>query len=187
MLKNFQNTFQQLPSSNKSMVFIMRLYFFWQVVANVFIGIYIYTISKSFFDIAVYNILLFMWAFISFVWLWLLAWIYKWNIKNFYFWWYFLFILAFLVLLLNWGTKIWVYSFWMIYWAWIWLYYNAVHTQELKNILKKSRSHYSSSVTIWKNLIESLLPLILAGLFYLWNIYNFKFIQFYSYYLYVFI
>jgi len=154
------------------MVYIMWLYFFGQVVANVFIGIYIYQISQSFFDIAIYNILLFSWAFITFVWLWLLAWIYKWNIKNFYFWAYVLFIVWFLILLLNGDTEKWVFLFGFVYGWWIWLYYNAVHTQELNNISKSSRNHYSSSVNIGKNLIESLLPLLLAILFYIWNDYS---------------
>lgn len=172
MIKDFHLKFKQLPDSTKSMVYIMWLYFFWQVVANVFIWIYIYNIWQSFFDIALYNILLFTWAFSAFVWFWLSAWINKWNIKNFYYWSYFAYILSFLTLLFYWDSVLWVYVFWIIYWAWIWLYYNAVHTQELKNINKSLRNHYSSSVTIWKNIIESLFPLVLAGIFFIWTQYS---------------
>lgn len=162
----------QLPCTTKAMVYIMWLYFFGQVVANVFIGIYIYNISQSFFDIALYNILLFTGAFIFFVWLWLLAWMKKWNIKNFYYWSYFLYILSFIVLLFYWDSVFWVYIFGFIYGWGIWLYYNAVHTQELKNISSWLRNHYSSSVTIWKNLIESLFPLLLAWIFFIGNKYT---------------
>lgn len=172
MIKDFHSKFKQLPDSTKSMVYIMWLYFFWQVVANVFIWIYIYNIWQSFFDIALYNILLFTWAFIAFVWLWILAWLKKWNIKNFYYWAYWAYIFSFLILLFFWDSVWGVHLFWIIYWAGIGLYYNAVHTQELKNISVWLRNHYSSSVTIWKNLIESLFPLLLAGIFYVWTQYS---------------
>ena len=41
MLRKFHKSFTHLPSTTKSMAYIMWLYFFGQVVANVFIGIYI--------------------------------------------------------------------------------------------------------------------------------------------------
>ena len=44
--------------------------------------------------------------------------------------------------------------------------------KELEYIKKEERNYYSSFVTFGKNLITALFPLIIAGLFYICNLYN---------------
>lgn len=150
----------------------MWIYNLWQVVANIFISLYIYKINNNFFDIVIYNGIFFTAIMLWFVGFWFFATLKSLSIRLFYQIWYILFALAFMQLLFF-DNIVWIYIFSVLYGLWMWLYWNAVHTQELAYVDKKQRNYYSSFVSIWKNLIESLFPLIIAVIFYVSNYYNF--------------
>ena len=66
MFRRFLDTFNQLPNSNKSMVYLMWIYGVGVIITNIFVNIYVFQISQSFSDVAIYNILFYTSTFIGF-------------------------------------------------------------------------------------------------------------------------
>ncbi len=174
MIKLFLLNFKKLPESNKSMVYLMWIYSVWALIAMTFVNIYVFKINNSFKDIIFYNINFFTFNFVwfSFIW-WIMSLLWK-NIKNMYYIWYSFFTLSFICLLIfNWNL-FWAYVFWSLYGLWNWSFRCAVHTQELKNIEDKNRDFYSSSITVWRNILQIITPLIVSLIFYLSTFSNFN-------------
>jgi len=70
------------------------------------------------------------------------------NIKNMYYFAYILYIIAFLsIFIFKWYFAI--FSFAIIFWLWYWMFWCAVHSQELINIEDKNRDAYSSIISSW--------------------------------------
>jgi len=88
------------------------------------------------------------------------------NIKYLYYLAYSTYILAFLLLFIFNG-HLGIYLFAFIFWLWFGLFWCAVHTQELVNIEDKNRDLYSSIISSWKNVINIIVPLLIAGLFFI--------------------
>lgn len=173
MLKNFSKNFNKLPLSNKSMVYLMWIYSAWSIITWFFINIYVFKLHNSFNEILIYNMISFTSIFIGFTIIWWIMSIIQRDIKNMYYLSYILFIISFIFIFIFKWTLFWVYLFWILYGIWTWVFWNAVHTQELKNIENKNRDFYSSSITAWNNLISIVNPLLIALIFYLANIFNF--------------
>lgn len=174
MLKIFLYNFNKLPESNKSMIYLMWIYDIWAIISSIFINIYVFKINNSLGDIIYFNIFFLTFSLIGFTYIWFLMSIFKKNIRNMYYVSYILFILAFTFLFFyNWNL-IWVYVFWVLFWLWNWAFWCAVHTQELKNIENKNRDFYSSSISVWQNIVSVLVPLLVAFLFYISKIYKFE-------------
>lgn len=174
MLKKFKNNFKKLPSSNKSMIYLMWIYNAWWIVISVFINIYVFSLQKSIIDVLIYNSIYFSFTSIWFIGVWSIMSILGKNIKNMYYFAYSFFILGFLtIFLVNWYT--WIYLFASIYWLWFWMYWCAVHTQELVNIKDKTRDIYSSIIWTWKNIITIFMPLFISGIFFVvWKNFDFS-------------
>ncbi len=174
MFKKFIQNFNKLPLSNKSMVYLMWIYWVWQLIVNIFINIYIYKINKSLESVIFYNIFFYTFCLIWFSWIWYFMSVFRKDIINMYYISYISFILSFILLFLLNNSIYWIYLFWTIYWFWTWAFWCAVHTQELKNITNKNRDFYSSSIWIWNNLISVIFPILIAFTFYLSGFYNFN-------------
>jgi len=173
MLKNFIKTFNKLPLSNKSMVYLMWIYWIWSIITWFFINIYIFKLYNSIEEIIIYNIIFFTSTFLWFSLIWWIMGVFQKDIKNMYYISYFLFIISFIELFIFNQSLFWVYSFWTLFWLWNWAFWNWVHSQELKNIDNKNRDFYSSSISAWNNVISIVNPLLIAFLFYLATIFKF--------------
>ncbi len=174
MIKKFINDFKKLPKSNKAMIYLMWIYNAGGIVASVFINIYVFSLNKEFLDVIYYNIIFLTTTFIGFSWVWTIMSIYRKNIKNIYYFAYFFYILAFLLIFIfKW--YLWVFLFASIYWLWFWMFRLAVHTQELVNIEDKTRDIYSSIISSWWNIINIIMPILIALLFFIvWKYFDFS-------------
>ena len=174
MLQKFLTSFNTLPLSNKSMVYLMWIYGFGSIITGTFVNIYIFKVHNSFIEILFYNVAFFSATFIGFsLFGWIMS-ILQGNIKNMYYLSYVLFIVSFLFLLVYWGYQTWyIYLFWALFGLWNGSFWNAVHTQELKNISDSDRDFYSSSISAGKNIIAILTPFLIALIFTLANIFQF--------------
>lgn len=174
MFKKFLTSFNKLPLSNKSMVYLMWIYGVGSIITSTFVNIYIFKLHNSFAEILFYNMAFFSATFVGFS---LLGWIMsvlQGNIKNMYYLSYVLFILSFLFLLVYWGHQTWyIYLFWALFGLWNGSFWNAVHTQELKNISDNDRDFYSSSISAGKDIIAILTPFLIALIFTLAHIFQF--------------
>ncbi|MFA5917248.1 MAG: MFS transporter [Candidatus Gracilibacteria bacterium] len=151
----------------------MWIYSVGALIAFTFINIYVFKIHNSFKDIIFYNMVFFTSIFIGFSILGLIMSIFSKNIKNMYYVAYFLFILSFICLFIFNGNLIGAYVFGSLYGLGNGSFRNAVHTQELKNIMNKNRDFYSSSISVGTNILSILTPLIIAFIFYICNKINF--------------
>ena len=167
MFKKFIKDFKDLPKSNKSMVFLMWIYSIWSIVSWLFINIYVFQINKDILDVIYYNLVFFTSTFIWFSVLWYLMSLYRKDIKLLYYVSYILFISSFLSLLLFQTYIFSIFIFGIIYWLWTWTFWCAVHTQELVHIKDNKRDLYSSSISVWTNLISIIIPLFVSLIFFL--------------------
>lgn len=173
-MQKFLHSFRQLPESNRSMVYLMWIYSAGMIITNIFVNIYVFQINNSFTDVALYNIVFFTATFIGFSWIGTYMWYIWWNIKNMYYIGYVLFMMSFGLLFLLGETLLGIYIFSTIYALWNWVFWNAVHTQELNNISDINRDFYSSSISAWANIMDVLVPLGVATVFFLSNIFSFN-------------
>jgi hypothetical protein len=174
MLEKFHTAFIGLPLSNRSMVYLSWIYSAWVLIATLFVNIYIYKITQSIIWNIVYTGLFYCFTLVWFSGMWYIMSCFRWNVTNLYYFWYGLFIISFLILLFWWQNGEIVYTFAAIYGLWNWLFWCALHTQELKNILDENRDFYSSSVSSWKNVLEIFVPLFIWIAFYFWEMYKFS-------------
>lgn len=173
MFKTFLKTFDSLPISNKSMIYLMWIYSTWFIISSIFINIYVFKLYSSITDVIIFNIISYTSIIVWFVVFGFLMSVWGKNIKNMYYVWYVLFILSFLSLFfLEWNI-IWVYIFSFIFWLGDWAFWNAVHTQELKHIEDKNRDFFSSSISAWDNIIKIVLPLIISWIFFVGKVWEF--------------
>lgn len=173
MIKSFIQTFDKLPKSNKAMVYLMWIFYAWSLISNIFVNIYVFKINNSLFDSIIYNIIFISSKILWFSWIWYIMSLLKKDIKNMYYVWYIFFILSFILLLIfKWNIYS-TYIFWLFYWLWAWSFRMAVHSQELKNIKNETRDFYSSSISTWKNLISIIIPILVAFIFFLWDLFKF--------------
>lgn len=173
MLKKFISNFNMLPESNKAMVYLMWIYGVGEIITNTFVNIYIFKIHNSLLHIIIYNILSFTSTLLGFSFLWWLMSLWKKNIKNMYYISYILFIFAFVELLLSKWNLLGGYLFWIIFSFGNGAFWNAVHTQELKNIKNKNRDFYSSSISAGKNIISMIIPFFVSFFFLIGEKFNF--------------
>lgn len=172
MFQKFLINFRQLPSSNISMVYLMWIYHFGAIITNIFSSIYVYRVHESLSTVIVYHIVIFTFTLIGFVGLWVLATIYSWNTKWFFTVAFISYIFALINILFFWETFLWVFLYGALNGLWIWMYWNAIHTQELANVSDNDRDFYSSSVSFWKNIFSVLSPFIATIIFSLWLFFN---------------
>ncbi len=173
MLKRFFSHFNKLPESNKAMVYLMWIYGVGELISTTFVNIYIFKINNSFLNTIIYNLLFFSSTFLGFSFLWWIMSRENKNIKNMYYISYVLFILAFVELLSSRWSLIGGYIFWIIFAFWNGAFWNAVHTQELKNINNKNRDFYSSSISAGKNIIAMIIPFFVSFVFLLGKKFDF--------------
>jgi YQGE family putative transporter len=165
-MKKFLHSFNNLPLSTKSMVYLMWIYFIGVIISTTFVNIYIFQIEWSYFDVLVFNLIVFTSGAIWFIWMWILFSRLQRNVSQMYYIWYTLFILWFLVLFVF-PHNLWAsYLFWVFYWFAAGIYWNAVHSQELKNISNDARDFYSSSISAGSNIISVVIPLLISGIFF---------------------
>ena len=165
-MKHFFSIFSQLPLSNKSMVYLMWIYETGIVITNVFINIYIFQINQSLVDVAWYNIVYYGMILVWFSGIgWIMAYLWK-NIKYMYYIGYVMFITSFIPLIFWHNSYEATLLFALLYGLWSGTFWNAVHSQELKNIHDKYRDFYSSAISAGVNIIHIFIPLVVAFLFY---------------------
>lgn len=165
MLSTFFSTFFRLPLSNRSMIYLMWIYSLGGVITGVFLNIYVFKIHSSIIDLILYNLIYFTSSFLGFGLLgWMMAQI-SGNIRNMYYISYVMFIVAYFVLLVFDGTLLAVYLFAILFGFGNGAFWNAVHTQELKNIADKNRDFYSSSISAGQNIISVVVPFFVAIVF----------------------
>lgn len=165
MFNKFLNNFRALPESNRSLVFLLWIYYIWNVVANIFINIYIYKLNDSFNDLIVYYIFYFTFTFFGFAFVGYLMSVLQKSIKYLYYYSYLFFVISFILLFVLWESYLWIILFGILYWLWHWMYWNWMHSQELANIKNKKREMYASAVSIWKSLSEIIVPLMVSVIF----------------------
>ena len=172
-MKKIIQTFSVLPDSNKSMVYLMWIYGVWVIITTIFINIYIFQLNDSYVEVIIYNMLFYTSTFLWFSGVGWYMWYKQKDIKNMYYIGYVLFILSFVILFVFSQHTLGVYIFSVIYAFWNGAFWNAVHSQELKNIKDKNRDFYSSSISAGMNLIDVLVPLLIAVVFYVWDVFLF--------------
>ena len=170
MFKKIVKKFKKLPESNKSMIYLMWIYWAGWIIGSLFVNIYVFSFNKEILDVLYYNIVFLTSVLIWFSVIWLLFSIYEKNIKNMYYLAYLAYILAF-ILLFIFSWYLWIYLFATIYWLWFWIFRCAVHTQELVNIEDKTRDIYSSIISSWKNIIDIIMPFIISAIFFIVSLY----------------
>lgn len=167
MLKKFYQVFSNLPESNKAMVYLMWIYAAGDIITWIFINIYVFKLHNSLAEALVYNIIFFTSTFVWFSGVgYLMSFLQK-DIKNMYYVSYLLFILAFVEMFLFQWSLFASYLFGLIYAFWYGAFWNAVHTQELKNVEGENRDFYSSSISAGRNIISIIIPLFVALIFYM--------------------
>ncbi len=164
--------FNKFPESNRSMVYLMWIYGFWNLISTLFISIYVFKLETNISHVINYNILFFATVFLGFSWIGYLFSIAKINIRNMYYVWYILFIISFVFLFFLKGNIFWTYIFWLIYWLWFWAFRCAVHANELVNIKDKDRDFFSSMISAWGNILQIVTPLIVTAIFLIANYLN---------------
>lgn len=167
MLKQTKEKFNNFPTSNKSMIYLMWIYNFWQYIAWLFIWIYIFKINNDISYVINYNLIFFVACYLWFSWIWYIISYMKKSIKNVYYLSYTIMIFSFSILFLLENNIYGAYLFWLIYWIWFWSFWCAVHTNELTNIEDKNRDFYSSMISAWWNIIEIIAPLIVTFIFFI--------------------
>ena len=170
MLKKFIKNFKKLPESNKSMIYLMWIYWAGWIIGSLFVNIYIFSFNKEILDVFYYNIIFLTNVLIWFSGVWLLFSIYSKNIKYMYYLSYSSYIIAF-ILLFMFTWFLWIYLFAIIFWLGFWMFRCAVHTQELVNIKDKDRDIYSSIISSWKNIIDIIMPFIISAIFFIVSLY----------------
>jgi len=173
MFKKFIKNFRELPLSNRSMVYLMWVYWVGNIVSGIFINIYVYKINNSINDAILYNAIFYTSALVWFSVLWQIMWLLWKDIKSMYSISYALFIASFITIFLLKDTLLWAYLFWVLYAFWNGSFWNAVHTQELNNIEDKNRDFYSSSISAGDNINAIIIPSIVALIFYISSIIKF--------------
>jgi len=167
MFKIFIKNFQKLSNSNKSMIYLMWIYSIWWIISWIFINIYVFQLNKEILDVLYYNLVFVTSTFLWFSLLWYLMSILGKNIKKLYYISYILFISSFLFLFIFNNSLFSIFLFGIIYWFWNWSFWCAVHTQELINIKDNKRDLYSSSISVWTNIISIFIPLLVSLIFFL--------------------
>ena len=166
MITKFLQNFKKLPDSNKSMIYLMWIYNTGWIISTVFINIYIFSFNKEIIDVFTYNIIFVVNILVGFSFVGYIMSILSFNIKNMYYFAYIFYILAFLLIFsLDWYLGI--YTFAVIFWLWFGMFWCAVHSQELVNIEDKTRDIYSSIIYFWKTIINIVIPLLIALLFFI--------------------
>lgn len=166
MFKTFLSNFKKLPESNKAMIYLMWIYNAGWIIATVFINIYVFSLNKEILDVFYYNIVFLTGIFIGFSLIGFIMSVFQKNIKNMYYLAYSFYIIAFLLIFLfQW--YLWIYLFATIFWLWFWMFWCAVHTQELVNIEDKTRDIYSSIISSWKNIINIVMPILISAIFFI--------------------
>ena len=166
MLKDFIEKLKKLPKSNKSMIYLMWIYRIGEIIGSLFMNIYVFSLNKKILDVLQYNAVFFTSVFIWFSLVWLLFSAYRKNIKNMYYLAYSAYIIAFILLFIfNW--YLWVYLFAVIFWVGCWMFWCAMHTQELVNIEDRTRDIYGSIAFFWVNIINIVVPIIISVIFFI--------------------
>lgn len=172
-MKEFFQNFKKLSLSTKSMVYLMWIYFIGVIISTTFVNIYIFQIKWSYFDVLVFNFITFIASAFWFIWMWILFSRLQRNVSQMYYIGYILFIVWFLVLFIFPHNLIASYTFGVLYGLAAGIYWNAVHSQELKNISNETRDFYSSSISAGSNIISVIIPLIISGIFFFGDRINF--------------
>jgi len=173
MFKKISKKFKKLPESNKSMIYLMWIYWAGWIIGSLFVNIYVFSFNTEILDVLYYNIVFLTSVLIWFSVIWLLFSIYKKNIKNMYYMAYSAYILWF-IFLFTFSWYLWIYLFAIIYWLWFWMFRCAAHTQELVNIEDKTRDIYSSIISGWNNIINIFVPIIVSIIFLVvWKYFKF--------------
>ena len=165
MLDPFRENFTKLSISNKSMIYLMWIYWAGSIISSMFINIYVFKFNNEIYQVAYYNIIFFTSTLIWFSFVWYIMSILKKDIKNMYYIWYIFFMCSFVILFILQNKLFGTYIFWVLYGLWNWSFRNAVHSQELINIQSDSRYFYSSCLSAWKNIISIVLPLSISVIF----------------------
>ncbi len=166
MYKLTKTKFNNFPLSNKSMIYLMWIYSFWQFIAALFINIYIFKIDNDITNVIIYNIIFFASCLLWFSGVGYILSLYKINIRTMYYLSYIVFILSFIFLLLFKNNIVWSYIFWFIYGTWLGSFWCAVHANELNNIADENRDFYSSLISAGWNILQIITPLLVSVLFY---------------------
>jgi len=167
MFKKFIDSFNKLPDSNKSMIFLMWIYLIWWIIWWLFINIYIFQLNNEILEVLYYNLVLFTSRFVWFSLLWYLMSVFRKDIKLLYYVSYILFTISFLSLFIFKNYIFSIFLFGIIYWLWSWTFRCAVHTQELVNINDEKRDLYSSLISAGTNVISVIIPLFVSLVFFL--------------------
>lgn len=174
MFAKFIKNFQDLPLSNKSMVYLMWIYGMGWVIGWLFVNIYIFKLNKEIIDVIYYNLVFFTFSFFWFSLIGYIISLLKKDIKNMYYFSYILFIISFLFLLFFNQNMTMILFFASIYGLGNGAFRCAVHTQELVHIADNKRDLYSSSIHAGATIIGILMPIIVAFVFYISDLINYN-------------
>jgi len=173
MINLTKKKFNKFPNSNKAMIYLMWIFTFWHLISTLFISIFIFKFQSDISHVITYNIIFFISCFIWFSWIWYIYSVLQKNVKSMYYISYFLLIISYIYLLLFNSSIIWIYIFWLLHWAWFWVFWSVVHANELTNIKDKDRDFYSSLISAWWNILQIITPLLVSIVFIFWNYIDF--------------
>ncbi len=168
-MKDFLQAFSSLSKAHSSMVYLMWIYFVGVIVSTTFVNIYVFQLASSYTHVLIFNLITFTSSAIWFVSVGILYSLLQRNVSEMYYIGYVFFMLSFVVLFLFPYNLYASYIYGVFYGVAAGTYWNAVHSQELKNIGDTSRDFYSSSISAGSNLISVFVPLLISWLFILWD------------------
>lgn len=174
MFSKFIKNFQDLPLSNKSMVYLMWIYGMGGVISGLFVNIFIFKLDQNIVDVISYNLVFFTFSFIGFSLIGYVMSLLKKDIKNMYYISYSLFILGFVYLLFFHNQLVEILLFAMIFGTGNGAFRCAVHSQELVHIADKKRDLYSSSISAGSTIIGISMPLVVSWVFFVSKILSFN-------------
>lgn len=165
MLKKFLNKFKELSLPNKSLVYLVWIFFLWNAIVTFFINVYIFKAHNSYPILLATTIFFGLMSGISFILWWYAISKYRKDIKFSYYISYIFFILSFISLFFFKNDLHWAFIFYFFYSSGYGLFRNWIHTQEINNITDKQRDFYTSSVAFGRNLLFNFVPFIISIIF----------------------
>lgn len=165
-MKHIIENYKQLNIKNKSLIYLMWIYFFWHIITWIFINIYVFKLFQNIISVLAYNLVLYSSALIGFSLMGFVISALQKNIKISFFLSYISFMLSFLVLFIFRDAHYMVFLFAFLYGFWFWNYRCAIHTYELKETSQEQRDFYSSIITAWENTLTILTPFLISFIFF---------------------
>lgn len=173
LLRNRLTWFKNLPYKNTLMMVLRRTTKMRNIILNVFINIYTYSIYESIDLLILSNILYFCFTYSGYFWSWYSL---NWknlNLRNNFIISYIIFVCSFVWLYFMKSAPWWILVFYAMLGLGNGMYYFATVYFESNHLDKNVRDFYASTLKAWDELVKIVFPLLISGIFllakYMWR------------------